>query len=210
MAKARPDGVYRKYLVRPCALAGTQYDQIVAMGCVLVLVAIFLIEAVTPDEVVGALALLPLTVGAWMLSNRMAGAVIAIGTLLFAAAVLVETGNRLTILLVGIPVVVTAGVVRLCAASLCAAEVEDEDKRRLAVAGSALTADRSRNGHAEASLTRRELEVARLAARAFTAAEIGQKLHIGERTVESHIASTYTKLGIRSRPELIRLASRLD
>src|SRR6202158_380057 len=210
MAKARPDGVYRKYLVRPCALAGTQYDQIVAMGCVLVLVAIFLIEAVTPDEVVGALALLPLTVGAWMLSNRMAGAVIAIGTLLFAAAVLVETGNRLTILLVGIPVVVTAGVVRLCAASLCAAEVEDKDKRRLAVAGSALTADRSRNGHAEASLTRRELEVARLAARAFTAAEIGQKLHIGERTVESHIASTYTKLGIRSRPELIRLASRLD
>jgi DNA-binding CsgD family transcriptional regulator len=210
MAKARPDSVYRKYLMRPCALAGTHYDQIVAMSCVLMLVAIFLIEAVTPDDVVGALALLPLIAGAWLLSNRMAGVVIAIGTLLFTAAVLVETGNRLTILLVGIPVLVTAAVVRLCAASFCAAGVEDEEQRILAVAGSALSADRFGNGHAQASLTRRELEVARLAARAYTAAEIGQKLHIGERTVESHIASTYAKLGIRSRSELIRIASRLD
>ncbi len=60
------------------------------------------------------------------------------------------------------------------------------------------------------ALTRRELEVARLAALAYTAAEIGNQLHIGERTVESHIANTYVKLGIRSRSELIRIASRLN
>jgi DNA-binding CsgD family transcriptional regulator len=60
-----------------------------------------------------------------------------------------------------------------------------------------------------AALTRRELEVARLAASAYTASEIGQRLHIGERTVESHLASTYLKLGITSRSELIRMAANL-
>jgi DNA-binding CsgD family transcriptional regulator len=77
------------------------------------------------------------------------------------------------------------------------------------VAAPAFAADPFGDGRAAASLTRRELEVARLAARAYTAAEIGQALHIGERTVESHIASTYLKLGIRSRSELIRIASKL-
>jgi len=60
-----------------------------------------------------------------------------------------------------------------------------------------------------AALTRRELEVARLAASAYTAAEIGRRLNIGERTVESHLASTYLKLGITSRSELIRMAEKL-
>jgi DNA-binding CsgD family transcriptional regulator len=57
------------------------------------------------------------------------------------------------------------------------------------------------------SLTRRELRVARLAAQAYTAAEIAHELHIGNRTVESHLASTYSKLGIRSKGELIRMAA---
>jgi DNA-binding CsgD family transcriptional regulator len=34
-------------------------------------------------------------------------------------------------------------------------------------------------------------------------------LHIGERTVESHIASAYLKLRIGSRSELIRMAEKL-
>jgi DNA-binding CsgD family transcriptional regulator len=163
----------------------------------------------TPDDVVGALALLPLAAGAWILSNRMAGVVIAAGAVLFTLALLVETDNRLTLLLVGIPVLVTAGFVRLYAASLCLKTDEDRQPKRRAVAWPGLRADQFGDEYAEASLTRRELEVARLAARAYTAAEIGQQLHIGERTVESHIASTYLKLGIRSRSELVRIASRL-
>jgi DNA-binding CsgD family transcriptional regulator len=209
MAKMQRDSGYRQYLIRPRAVAGTRYDKIVALGCVLALVAIFFIEAMTPDDVVGALALLPLAAGAWLLSNRMAGGVIAAGALLFALAVLVETGNRLTLLLVGIPVLVTAGFVRLYAASLFLTTFGDTQQKRGVVAWPALRVDHFGNGYAEASLTRRELEVARLAARAYTAAEIGHQLHIGERTVESHIASTYLKLGIRSRSELIRIATRL-
>ena len=208
-AKVQSDSGYRQYLAKPRAMAGTRLDPIVALGCVLILAAIFLLEAITPDDVVGALALLPLVAGAWVLSNRMAGVVIAAGVLTFTVAVLVETGNRTTLVLVGIPVLFTAGLVRLCAANLSAAMVEDGAQKFLAVAAPAFSADPLGDGHAAASLTRRELEVARLAARAYTAAEIGQTLHIGERTVESHIASTYLKLGIRSRSELIRIASKL-
>jgi DNA-binding CsgD family transcriptional regulator len=209
MARMQRDSGYRQYLVRPCAVAGTRHDQIVALVCVLMLCAIFFLEAMTPDDVVGALALLPLAAGAWILSNRMAGVVIAAGALLFTAALLVETGNRLTLLLVGIPVLVTAGFVRLYAASLFVTTFGDKQPKRRVVAWRPLRADQFGDEYDEASLTPRELEVARLAARAYTAAEIGHQLHIGERTVESHIASTYLKLGIRSRSELIRIASRL-
>jgi DNA-binding CsgD family transcriptional regulator len=190
-------------------MEGTRRDPIVALGCVLVLAAIFVLEVMTPDDVVGALTLLPLVAGAWVLSSRMAGVVIAAGALLFAASELVETGNRPTLLLIGIPVLITAAFVRLYAAGLNHARLGDKQQKRRAVAWPASGADRLSDGYAEASLTRRELEVARLAARAFTAAEIGHQLHIGERTVESHIASTYLKLGLRSRSELIRIASRL-
>jgi DNA-binding CsgD family transcriptional regulator len=209
MAKMQRDSGYRQYLVRPCALAGTRHDQIFALGCVLVLAAIFFLEAMTPRVVVGAMALLPLAAGAWILSSRMAGVVIAAGALLFTLALLVETGNRQTLLLVGIPVLVTAGLVRLYASSLGLTTFGDKQQKRRVVAWPALRGDQFGDEYAEASLTRRELEVARLAARAYTAAEIGHQLHIGERTVESHIASTYLKLGIRSRSELIRIASRL-
>ena len=54
------------------------------------------------------------------------------------------------------------------------------------------------------SLTRREREVARLAASGMTAREIAAALFVGERTVESHLASTYAKLGVNSKLELVR------
>jgi len=58
-----------------------------------------------------------------------------------------------------------------------------------------------------ASLTRREREVARLAARGMSAKDIAQALFVGERTVESHLSSTYAKLGVRSKLDLIRRAA---
>ena len=51
-------------------------------------------------------------------------------------------------------------------------------------------------------LTRRELEVARLATRGLSDHDIGETLFISTRTVESHLAAAYRKLGIRSRREL--------
>ena len=46
-------------------------------------------------------------------------------------------------------------------------------------------------------------EVARLATQGYTAREIGDQLHIGKRTVETHLANAYEKLGVRSKRELI-------
>lgn len=52
-------------------------------------------------------------------------------------------------------------------------------------------------------LTRRERQVVELAADGLTAREIGAQLFIGERTVETHLANSYAKLGISSKRELV-------
>jgi DNA-binding CsgD family transcriptional regulator/tetratricopeptide (TPR) repeat protein len=54
-------------------------------------------------------------------------------------------------------------------------------------------------------LTPREREVAQLAAQGLSARSIGEQLFIGTRTVESHLAHVYAKLGVRSRIALSRL-----
>jgi len=59
------------------------------------------------------------------------------------------------------------------------------------------------------SLTRREREVARLAAQGHSAKEIARQLGIGERTVETHLARAYSKLGLASKIDLVRHASEL-
>jgi class 3 adenylate cyclase/DNA-binding CsgD family transcriptional regulator len=61
-----------------------------------------------------------------------------------------------------------------------------------------------------ASLTAREREVATLASQGLTAREIADRLYIGERTVEAHLASVYAKLGIRSKVDLVRRAADLS
>jgi DNA-binding CsgD family transcriptional regulator len=60
-----------------------------------------------------------------------------------------------------------------------------------------------------AALTAREHEVAALAAIGYTAREIGGRLFIGTRTVETHLANIYAKLGVRSKRELVRRADEL-
>jgi DNA-binding CsgD family transcriptional regulator len=50
-----------------------------------------------------------------------------------------------------------------------------------------------------ASLTRREMEVATLAAKGMSDRDIGEVLVVSVRTVESHLAAIYRKLGISSR-----------
>jgi DNA-binding CsgD family transcriptional regulator len=55
------------------------------------------------------------------------------------------------------------------------------------------------------SLTRREREIALLAAQGLPSREIGERLYISRRTAENHLAKVYDKYGIRTRAELSRL-----
>jgi DNA-binding CsgD family transcriptional regulator len=80
-----------------------------------------------------------------------------------------------------------------------------EALRRLGTAGRRAAAAALGPG----SLTRREREVARLAATGMSAKEIAQALYVGKRTVESHLASVYAKLGVESKLQLVRRAAEL-
>ncbi len=59
-------------------------------------------------------------------------------------------------------------------------------------------------------LTPRERDVVQLAGHGLTAREIGSRLFIGDRTVETHLANAYGKLGVRSKVELVRLVAAVD
>jgi DNA-binding CsgD family transcriptional regulator len=178
----------RRLLAPPCALAGSPWDVPAAITALLLMAAVFVVEILTPDVVVGALLLLPLLAAMWLLSGRLAALIAVIAALLFAGSVALESSDRPTLLVMGAAMLVLGVLVRVYAAGISS------------MLGS---------GHLFTTLTQREKEVARLAGQAYTAAEIGARLHIGERTVETHLANTYTKLRIKSRRELIRIASRL-
>jgi two-component system, NarL family, response regulator NreC len=55
-------------------------------------------------------------------------------------------------------------------------------------------------------LSKREREVMQLACEGLTSAQIGDRLKIGRRTVETHRANLQRKLGVKSQAELVRLA----
>jgi DNA-binding CsgD family transcriptional regulator len=200
-----------RFLIRPYALAGSPWELLAAALCIALLGALFVAEILTPDTVVDAFVLLPLLAAMWVLSNRLAALVAIVAALFFGAAVALETANRLTEILLGVAVFGTALVGRVYATGL--ASVLSSRRRMRPTIKSWVTPaaldgmDRSSDGLR--SLTRRELEVARLAAEGYTSPEIGRRLNIGARTVESHLASAYSKLGITSRLQLIRMATRL-
>jgi len=209
---SRPNQARRvhRLFANPCALRGAPTEKFVGGLCALFLVAVFLVEVATPNAVVASFALVPLLAGAWVLSTRFAAALMGLAGLLFALAALVESTNRLSLLLVGIPTIGTAVVVRMYAVGLAPVLLPSAGHNSIHQSFGPTNEKIARFSYPIDSLTRRELEVARLAAKAYTASEIAGQLHIGERTVESHLASTYSKLGINSRSELIRIASQLD
>ncbi|MBJ7599084.1 LuxR C-terminal-related transcriptional regulator [Candidatus Nephthysia bennettiae] len=71
------------------------------------------------------------------------------------------------------------------------------------------TGRRAASNSSAVALTAREAEVARLGAQGLTARDIGRQLFIGERTVETHLANVYVKLGLESKRELVLRAVEL-
>ena len=61
-------------------------------------------------------------------------------------------------------------------------------------------------GSAAPVLTDRETEVLRLVAKGLTARQIGERLTVSHRTVESHVQNTLRKLQLHNRAQLVRYA----
>ena len=64
------------------------------------------------------------------------------------------------------------------------------------------------HGDQQRSFTQRELEVLRVATEGLTARQIGHRLGVRERTVTTHLAHIYRKLGTGSRVAAITAAAR--
>ena len=71
---------------------------------------------------------------------------------------------------------------------------------------SRLAGERTQSPRDGLSLSPREKEVLQLVTQGLSNKEIGQRLFLSLRTVENHLAATYTKLGVRSRTEAAVLA----
>lgn len=68
---------------------------------------------------------------------------------------------------------------------------------------------RSPDGEGPQALTARETEVLRALATGLTNREIGRALHIGERTVKTHVSHLLAKLGLQSRTQAALHAVRI-
>jgi len=182
-------------MLAPVALAGSPWELPVAAACAVVLVAIFVGDVLTPaDVLLSSLAILPLLFAAWAL-GRWPALLVAVlaGGLLIQEAVM-GSSNDITVAVELVAYGALAALTRLYA--------------RHAAAISAAPLGPAAPGGTD-RLTRREREVIALAVHGRTAAEIADLLHIGERTVETHLANAYPKLGVRSKLELVREAARL-
>ncbi|MET8988203.1 AAA family ATPase [Nonomuraea wenchangensis] len=77
-------------------------------------------------------------------------------------------------------------------------------ERRLAAQG-------QRHAGRETTLTKRELQVAELISQGLTNREVAERLHVSQKTVETHVSRIFSKFDVRSRVALARrLASRGD
>ncbi|MET7329006.1 helix-turn-helix transcriptional regulator [Nonomuraea sp. NPDC005650] len=56
-------------------------------------------------------------------------------------------------------------------------------------------------------LTAQQLQIARMVAEGATNREVAAQLFLSPRTVDHHLRNVFTRLGIRSRVELVRLLS---
>lgn len=91
----------------------------------------------------------------------------------------------------------------LVAAVRLASRGEEYVSPRVASELEALHSAKRRDG-----LTERETEVVRMIALGHTSAEIARRLHLSRRTVETHRARIHSKLGLRTRAELVQFALR--
>jgi DNA-binding NarL/FixJ family response regulator len=84
------------------------------------------------------------------------------------------------------------------------------DQERAAVAELGRLARKARESSgAQATITEREIEILRLAGLGLTVKQVGTRLGLSPRTVETHLSKLYRKLGARNRVQALSRAAAL-
>ena len=84
------------------------------------------------------------------------------------------------------------------------------EQERVALSELARLAARAREvSGLRAALTERELEILELLSRGLTVKQVARRLELSSRTVESHVAKLYRKLGVRNRVQAVSRAAAL-
>jgi DNA-binding CsgD family transcriptional regulator len=176
------------------------YPSVVLIGCFALLAGIFVADLLTPRAIVlDSLYIFPAAVAAVVLHQRWAFSVwlTAVGFLVIAQ--LEQPATVVSIVAGALSVTIMFVGLRL----LEVARTEGRDVEFHSVVPAAASTRPIDSIDRLEPLTRRERQVAELVAEGRSAREIAGHLCISRRTVETHIARTYSKLGIESRVDLI-------
>ena len=172
----------------------------VLIGCLVSLAAIFAVDMFTPkSDDFAVLYIVPAAIAAAVLPRKRAAGALASALGLQITGLLLQRNNVASVLAGAGSLIFVIVVLRLLSVASRQAKYGSQGAARVALSGAELG---TLNNQLQ-RLTKRERQVAELVAEGRSAREIARHLHIGRRTVETHVARTYAKLGITSRVELI-------
>jgi DNA-binding CsgD family transcriptional regulator len=152
-----------------------------------------------PDVPLGAAVIVPVLISCFLLDQRWALVVLGLAIVTRVAdATVGDTPPELAVLEVA---TYLAAVAITLSFARRVALIPQRNDAGLGFQRSAL--DLSAASLEAAGLTDRERQVLEMAIHGLTAKQIGERLYIGRRTVETHVARAYGKLGARTKSELI-------
>jgi DNA-binding CsgD family transcriptional regulator len=172
----------------------------VLIGCLVSLAIIFAVDVFTPpSNFFAILYIVPAATAAFVLPSKSAGSALATALGLQTTGLLVQRSSVATVMAGAASLMFVIVALRL----LTVASRRQNDRGQEVAPLPLSTAELGTLDHQLQPLTKREREVAELIARGRSAREIASQLHIGRRTVETHVARAYAKLGVTSRVDLI-------
>ncbi len=172
----------------------------VLISCLVSLAAIFTVDIFTPrSDYFAILYIVPAAIAAAVLPRKRAAGALASALGLQITGLLIQRSSVGSVLAGAASLIFVIVVLRLLSVASRQGKYRRQGAARAAVSGAELGALDNQLQR----LTKRERQVAELVAEGRSAREIARHLHIGRRTVETHVARTYAKLGITSRVELI-------
>jgi DNA-binding NarL/FixJ family response regulator len=172
----------------------------VLISCLVSLAIIFIADISTPpSDFFAILYIVPAATAAAVLPSKPAGGAFATALGLQITGLLLQRSSVASVLAGAASLMFVIVVLRW----LSVASRQQNDRGRGSARVAISAAELSTQDNQLQPLTKRERQVAELVADGRTAREIARQLHIGRRTVETHVARAYAKLGVRSRIELI-------